>query len=651
MYRYQIYLPPQGRYYYIRLAPGGGTALIRHVPAHLGARGLFRSFMLGHPPQTGTVYRHQAASRTHSFQSSVLRELLAARLGLNTTHIARANARNWTLTGPVTASYEPLGYLFDSATLNESLRSNKAVVCALSASYISTFAGYPLDSIKSRLQTIRTPITVTTLALQVYREEGIVGFYRGLWIPLMTISFVRAASFTIYTRTKEYFRDHHMLERNTGALSGSLISFGSAPFELVKVRRQLEYSIAASKGLRILKAPGTFEAVRDIFRTYGLGGLYLGFRLHFVRDTLGTGLYFFEYDGMRHLMGRLPSGEQGPTPSWMPLHPSMVPFMCGSLAGVTSWALIYPLDVVKTKVQQRALAGERSRTALETLHRLIRGPDPNAPKPILLGLARLYRGLGDASLRNSFYNFVLAVFMPLTTPHPPIMSNNEHRTPSSPGALTRSCNTLQPNIKDAITDARPFISESASAGGSDVQQPMLKHISQVPDGEGEGSDHLPKDGDVQNQELIQDEQEMHSPFDAVGLIDQISKIDPKFGKLIYRGLAIIEVRRTFVVIALTETVLTKIQFIQSVHDLKTFLFGLAVGMNLVAPAIPPIEMARESYRVHATFLKAVRALNVQREGADLPLYEEVSFLHTQDLQRIQQLFRESILSGQIGRQG
>ncbi|EPS95428.1 hypothetical protein FOMPIDRAFT_1062709 [Fomitopsis schrenkii] len=317
------------------------------------------------------------------------------------------------------------GYLFDSDALNEALRCNKAVVCAVSASYISTFAGYPLDSIKSRLQTLRTRTSVPKLAAQVYREEGVIGFYRGLWIPLMTISFVRAASFTIYTNTKEYFREHHWLAQNTvwsvastggigGALSGSLISFGSAPFELVKVRRQLEYSIAASKGVRIVKAPGTLDAVRDIFQLYGLRGLYLGFRLHFVRDTVGTGLYFFEYDGMRHMMGRYASGEQGPTPSWMPVPASVVPFMCGSLAGVTSWALIYPLDVVKTKVQQRALAGEKSRTIVETLRRLIRGPDPNAPKPILMGLARLYRGLGVSALRSITTHGLLWTFFDLT---------------------------------------------------------------------------------------------------------------------------------------------------------------------------------------------------------------------------------------------
>ena len=89
-----------------------------------------------------------------------------------------------------------------------------------------------LDSMKSRLQTIKHPISVPRLALLVYREEGVIGFYRGLWIPLITISFVRgsyswndietlctdafsgAASFTIYSKTKEDLRNRNLLIRN-----------------------------------------------------------------------------------------------------------------------------------------------------------------------------------------------------------------------------------------------------------------------------------------------------------------------------------------------------------------------------------------------------------------------------------------------------
>lgn len=115
-----------------------------------------------------------------------------------------------------------------------------------------------------------------------------------------------------------------------------------------------------------------------------------------VRDTCGTSLYFMEYDTMRHLLGRLPSGVQGVQPSWLPfdLPTSVIPFACGSIAGVSSWALIYPLDVVKTKVQQRALSGEAYRGGFETLSRLVRGTDAMNQKPFHVGMFRLYRGLG-----------------------------------------------------------------------------------------------------------------------------------------------------------------------------------------------------------------------------------------------------------------
>ncbi|CAE6434044.1 unnamed protein product [Rhizoctonia solani] len=205
--------------------------------------------------------------------------------------------------------------------------------------------------------------------------------------------------------------DPRWISRATaGTISGSLISFCGAPFELVKIRRQLEYSIAAEKGVAVDKPPGNIDAIKDIFRQHGTLGLYKGFKLHFVRDTAGTALYFMEYDAMRLLLGRLPNGHQGPTPAWFPLHHSMIPFFCGSIAGVTSWALIYPLDVVKTKVQQRALAGIPPRGVFETFKRMLRGSDPNSPKPLLVGLTRLYQGLGVSAFRSILTHGMLWTF-------------------------------------------------------------------------------------------------------------------------------------------------------------------------------------------------------------------------------------------------
>jgi solute carrier family 25 carnitine/acylcarnitine transporter 20/29 len=49
---------------------------------------------------------------------------------------------------------------------------------------------------------------------------------------------------------------------------------------LSQVRRQLEFTIAASRGEQIIKPPRGFQAVADIVRTDGISGLYTGFRLH-----------------------------------------------------------------------------------------------------------------------------------------------------------------------------------------------------------------------------------------------------------------------------------------------------------------------------------------------------------------------------------
>ena len=97
-----------------------------------------------------------------------------------------------------------------------------------------------------------------------------------------------------------------------------------------------------------------------IISTAGARGLYTGWRLHFLRDTTGTALYFAEYDVMRWLLGRKRSDyhgkgkarddEQGEVPEWARswLPKSLIPFVCGSVAGVSSWALIYPIDVSLT---------------------------------------------------------------------------------------------------------------------------------------------------------------------------------------------------------------------------------------------------------------------------------------------------------------
>lgn len=252
------------------------------------------------------------------------------------------------------------------------------------------------------------------------REEGVRGLFRGASIPLITITFVRTSSFSIYTGTKAWL-DAHWGKNTKGELwrtalygglggmtSGTVISCGSAPFELVKVQRQLEFLIAsqrqkaAGQSNAVFKPQSGFRAALDIYRTHGgLRGFYLGFPLHLSRDTLGSALYFGIYDTLRAVANQLEARKQT-----MGLPGPVVSFLIGSSAGMLSWLLVYPVDLLKTQIQRDALAGAPRTSASLVFKKLVAVPEHGTTSRFAIGgvplshIARLYRGLGISAVRS-----------------------------------------------------------------------------------------------------------------------------------------------------------------------------------------------------------------------------------------------------------
>ncbi|GAA5912427.1 hypothetical protein JCM6882_005509 [Rhodosporidiobolus microsporus] len=268
---------------------------------------------------------------------------------------------------------------------------NRNTEAALFASFCSTVAGFPLDSVKSRLQVKRFS-GVLDCVRRTYAEEGVRGFFRGVTIPLVTITLVRTASFSIYTKTKQELEQRKWAREKTilttaasgflgGAASGLLLSIGTCAFEYTKISMQLEYLIAMKKGIPYVPK-GTIQGSMDLYRKGGFLGLYTGFRLHALRDTFGTGWYFGMYDSAQHFISQNPD-----TFSFVPRWTST--FACGSIAGVTSWLIVYPYDILKAKVQRNALADAPYEKPWSIFKRLSAG-----------GVTKLYRGLGISAFRS-----------------------------------------------------------------------------------------------------------------------------------------------------------------------------------------------------------------------------------------------------------
>lgn len=124
---------------------------------------------------------------------------------------------------------------------------------------------------------------------------------------------------------------------------------------------------------------GPFEHSLERLLTPCLPFISLG--AHF-GTTQGTGLYFSFYDSARYFMARNPD---------LPIPHFVTTFGCGSFAGICSWACIYPLDLVKAKVQRNALAELPYEKPWQIFRRLSDG-----------GVTKLYRGLGVSATRSLF---------------------------------------------------------------------------------------------------------------------------------------------------------------------------------------------------------------------------------------------------------
>ena len=219
--------------------------------------------------------------------------------------------------------------------------------------------GQPLDTIKVRLQARPGHFRgMTDCALRTVRLEGVRGLFKGLIPPLIGNAPLNALLFATdgaATRTLSAYRGVAAAELNTGdqalcgASAGFVACFVMSPTELIKCQLQVqmgsENALGASGCVRALIAESGF-----------FGGLYRGFCVTALRDTPSYALYFCVYKKMKStwswLLGVDGSHERGGAIS---SRETAATLMAGGLAGMSCWAAIYPIDVVKSNVQSMAI--------------------------------------------------------------------------------------------------------------------------------------------------------------------------------------------------------------------------------------------------------------------------------------------------------
>ncbi|KAI9491065.1 mitochondrial carrier domain-containing protein [Zychaea mexicana] len=225
--------------------------------------------------------------------------------------------------------------------------------------------GSPLDVLKARLQAPKPAAGMTTEPLptawqtltRMVKYEGASSMFKGVLAPVLGLAGLNAVLFFSYGSIIRAFERQFGEAKALGLLKeqqdafmpslGQVYIAGcgagiasflfSAPTELVKIKAQVSHVPKSS-----------LQVVRETLARDGLRGLYQGGWITIIRDAPSYGIYFWVYEGMK----RLWETDASKSNAWQLL-------LAGGTAGVVSWSSIYPIDVVKSRLQMQVVPPAR----------------------------------------------------------------------------------------------------------------------------------------------------------------------------------------------------------------------------------------------------------------------------------------------------
>lgn len=203
------------------------------------------------------------------------------------------------------------------------------------AGAIGVGVSFPLDTLKTKSQVLgqASNLGMIELSRKIFKEEGLHGFFGGVRGMMIGQAVIKSAAFTSNQFALESLNTVHIPMFYSlllsAAFAGFVTSFIVAPVERVKIMMQAAPNQYVNE----------FECMKAIFKIEGIGGfLGRGLNATIVREVPSYCIYFALY------------GMLMKTPSFVWLG-NLAPLVAGALSGMGSWLPVYPVDVVKSLVQ------------------------------------------------------------------------------------------------------------------------------------------------------------------------------------------------------------------------------------------------------------------------------------------------------------
>eukprot|EP01100_Stratorugosa_tubuloviscum_P014082 TRINITY_DN732_c2_g2_i2.p1 TRINITY_DN732_c2_g2~~TRINITY_DN732_c2_g2_i2.p1 ORF type:complete len:300 (-),score=112.99 TRINITY_DN732_c2_g2_i2:20-919(-) len=262
----------------------------------------------------------------------------------------------------------------DGSALKEGLFG---IGCGLLFGITLPLFGHPLDTIKTKMQAQGSYMQggLISVSKQIYKQEGFLGFYRGLIPPLIGSAIFRSLQFGVYNFTFSFLRNNN-------------IAAGEIPFS-GKLEYRVVLSAISSATIRsLLETPLEFIKVRkQVGIDWHFREVMTGFNITWLRTTGLMITFFSTIDTFNRY-----------TPNLLSI-PGFGPFIQGGVCATIAWLVIWPLEVIKSQMQGNTP-----------------GPNTILQRGIFIfknkGLKSLYRGALPGCLRCLFANsFAMYIYL------------------------------------------------------------------------------------------------------------------------------------------------------------------------------------------------------------------------------------------------
>lgn len=229
----------------------------------------------------------------------------------------------------------------------------------LAAGIVGTVLGFPLDLVKTRMQTGAASGGMISATRHIVKTEGLRSLYKGITPPLISLSIVNTASFTSYS----YFRRMIGGQNGWDAKNAWAAMLGAPLFGLITTPEGFLKTQLQMDNVQTLQAKryrGALHCATVLVKEHGPSVLYTGHVVNTIREGAFVGCYFYIYEGFREAFFNIFGNS-----------PFAVP-MAGGLAGASSWFFSLPLDCIRAGVQGRDLTDPVKKGAIRVFQDLLK---------------------------------------------------------------------------------------------------------------------------------------------------------------------------------------------------------------------------------------------------------------------------------------